>query len=86
MLGDLAALAERLQSLLSWSDPKATALFVILFLVATIVVYVTPFQILVLLTGLYLLRHPRFCDKLPSGPSNFFMRLQEQTMLNRNHV
>ncbi|KAE8098859.1 hypothetical protein FH972_016893 [Carpinus fangiana] len=79
VLGDLAALAERLQSLLSWRDPKATALFVILFLVATIVVHVTPFQVLVLLTGLYLLRHPRFRDKLPSVPSNFFLRFPART-------
>ena len=79
VVGDLATQGERLQSLLSWRDPRATVLFVIFCLVASIVVYVTQFQVLALLTGLYLLRHPRFRDKLPSVPSNFFLRLQART-------
>ncbi|KAJ8436952.1 hypothetical protein Cgig2_017377 [Carnegiea gigantea] len=37
--------------------------------------YVTPFQVVALLLGLYLLRHPRFRSKLPSVPVNFFKRL-----------
>ncbi|KAE8098863.1 hypothetical protein FH972_016897 [Carpinus fangiana] len=78
-IGDLATQGERLQSLLSWRDPRATALFVIFCLVAVIVLYVTPFQVVSLLTGFYLLRHPRFRDKLPSAPLNFFRRLPART-------
>ncbi|KAK7839431.1 FT-interacting protein 3 [Quercus suber] len=79
VVGDLATQGERLQSLLSWRDPRATALFVIFCLVAAIVLYVTPFQVVALLTGFYVLRHPRFRHKLPSVPLNFFRRLPART-------
>nr|GMC79405.1 FT-interacting protein 1-like [Ipomoea batatas]GMC82043.1 FT-interacting protein 1-like [Ipomoea batatas]GMC84344.1 FT-interacting protein 1-like [Ipomoea batatas]GMC88711.1 FT-interacting protein 1-like [Ipomoea batatas] len=79
VVGDLATQGERLQSLLSWRDPRATALFVIFCLVAAIVLYVTPFQVVALLAGFYMLRHPRFRHKLPSVPLNFFRRLPART-------
>lgn len=79
VVGDLATQGERLQSLLSWRDPRATALFVIFCLIAAIVLYVTPFQVVALLTGFYVLRHPRFRHKLPSVPLNFFRRLPART-------
>ncbi|XWS59223.1 hypothetical protein CRYUN_Cryun08bG0103300 [Craigia yunnanensis] len=79
VVGDLATQGERLQSLLSWRDPRATALFVIFCLVAAIVLYVTPFQVVALLAGFYILRHPRFRHKLPSVPLNFFRRLPART-------
>lgn len=79
VVGDLATQGERLQSLLSWRDPRATALFVIFCLVAAVVLYVTPFQVVALLTGFYVLRHPRFRHKLPSVPLNFFRRLPART-------
>lgn len=79
VVGDLATQGERLQSLLSWRDPRATALFVIFCLVAAVVLYVTPFQVVALLAGFYVLRHPRFRHKLPSVPLNFFRRLPART-------
>ncbi|XP_022746515.1 FT-interacting protein 1-like [Durio zibethinus] len=79
VVGDLATQGERLQSLLSWRDPRATALFVIFCLVAAVVLYVTPFQVVALLAGFYILRHPRFRHKLPSVPLNFFRRLPART-------
>ncbi|KAL3569129.1 hypothetical protein D5086_029019 [Populus alba] len=79
VVGDLATQGERLQSLLSWRDPRATALFVLFCLIAAIVLYVTPFQVVALLTGFYVLRHPRFRHKLPSVPLNFFRRLPART-------
>ncbi|XP_008782885.1 FT-interacting protein 7-like [Phoenix dactylifera] len=79
VVGDLATQGERLQSLLSWRDPRATALFVTFCLIAAIVLYVTPFRVVALLTGLYVLRHPRFRHKLPSVPLNFFRRLPART-------
>ncbi|GLU19405.1 hypothetical protein SLE2022_356590 [Rubroshorea leprosula] len=75
VIGDLATQGERFQSLLSWRDPRATTLFVTFCLIAAIVLYVTPFQVVSLLTGIYVLRHPRFRHKLPSVPLNFFRRL-----------
>ncbi|KAM0932360.1 putative C2 domain, phosphoribosyltransferase, C2 domain superfamily [Dioscorea sansibarensis] len=79
VVGDLATQGERLQNLLSWRDPRATALFVTFCLIAAIVLYVTPFRVVAFLTGLYVLRHPRFRYKLPSVPLNFFRRLPART-------
>lgn len=75
VVGDLATQGERFQALLSWRDPRATTLFVMFCLIAAIVLYVTPFPVVALLTGFYVLRHPRFRVKLPSVPLNFFRRL-----------
>ncbi|RXH94115.1 hypothetical protein DVH24_016182 [Malus domestica] len=44
-----------------------------------VVLYVTPFRVVSLVTGLYYLRHPRFRSKLPSAPCNFFKRLPART-------
>ncbi|KAI4373684.1 hypothetical protein MLD38_011784 [Melastoma candidum] len=75
VVGDLATQGERLVLLLSWRDPRATALFVMLCLICAVVFYVTPFQVIALLVGFYVLRHPRFRQKLPSTHLNFFRRL-----------
>lgn len=75
VLGDLATQGERALSILSWRDPRATAIFIILALFLAVFLYVTPFQVVAVLIGLYLLRHPRFRSKLPSVPVNFFKRL-----------
>ncbi|KAD5961622.1 hypothetical protein E3N88_13095 [Mikania micrantha] len=75
MAGDLATQGERFQSLLSWRDPRASALFVTFCLIAAIVLHVIPFQVVALLTMFYVLRHPKFRTKVPSIPANFFRRL-----------
>ncbi|KAG2612847.1 FT-interacting protein 1-like [Panicum virgatum] len=75
VVGDMATQGERLQSLLSWRDPRATCLFVLFCLLAAVVLYVTPFRVVALVAGLYVLRHPRFRSRLPAVPSNFFRRL-----------
>jgi hypothetical protein len=79
LVGDLATQGERLQSLLSWRDPRATAIFVTFCLIAAVVLYLTPFRIVAFFAGLYLLRHPRFRHRLPSVPLNFFRRLPART-------
>ncbi|KAI3822210.1 hypothetical protein L1987_09796 [Smallanthus sonchifolius] len=79
VVGDIATQGERMQSLLSWRDPRATAIFVTFCLVAAIVLYVTPFQAIAALIGLYMMRHPRFRHRLPSVPINFFRRLPART-------
>ncbi|XP_024398723.1 FT-interacting protein 3 isoform X1 [Physcomitrium patens] len=78
-LGSLASMGERFQSLLIWRDPRATALFIAFCLVAAIVLYVTPFQVVAVLLAAYMLRHPRFRDPLPSVPLSFFKRLPSQS-------
>ena len=75
VIGDLATQGERALSILSWRDPRATAIVIILALFSAVFLYVTPFQVVAVLIGLYWLRHPRFRSKLPSVPVNFFKRL-----------
>ncbi|KAF8025520.1 hypothetical protein BT93_F2375 [Corymbia citriodora subsp. variegata] len=75
VVGDLATQGERAQAILSWRDPRATAIVIIFALISAIVLYVTPFQVVAMLAGLYSLRHPRFRTKMPSVPVNFFKRL-----------
>ncbi|CAM8885449.1 unnamed protein product [Rhodiola kirilowii] len=79
VIGDIATQGERLQSLLSWRDPRATAVAVTLCLVAALVFYVVPVQVMASLVGIYSMRHPRFRHYVPSVPVNFFRRLPAQT-------
>ncbi|GKV23109.1 hypothetical protein SLEP1_g32884 [Rubroshorea leprosula] len=79
VIGDVATQGERFQALLSWRDPRATAIFVIFCLIAAMVLFVTPFQIIAALAGFYAMRHPRFRHRLPPVPINFFGRLPSRT-------
>ncbi|XP_022865394.1 FT-interacting protein 1-like [Olea europaea var. sylvestris] len=79
VVGDIATQGERFQCLLSWRDPRATSLFILFCLCASVVLYAAPFRVVALASGLYMLRHPRFRSKLPSVPSNFFKRLPART-------
>jgi hypothetical protein len=79
VVGDIATQGERVQALLSWRDPRATAVFVLFCLIAAIVLYVTPLQVIAALGGFYVMRHPRFRHRLPSVPVNFFRRLPART-------
>ena len=81
VVDDVASQGERLQYLLRWRDPRVTVLCTIIHLVAVIVFYVTPFKVVALLTGFFVLRHPRFRRhrRLPSILMNFFRRLPART-------
>ncbi|KAJ4876300.1 C2 calcium/lipid-binding plant phosphoribosyltransferase family protein [Raphanus sativus] len=79
VIGDLATQGERFQALLSWRDPRATAIYVIFCFLAAMVFFITPIQIVVALAGFYMMRHPRFRHRLPSVPVNFFRRLPART-------
>ncbi|KAH7443699.1 hypothetical protein KP509_02G047000 [Ceratopteris richardii] len=74
-LGDIASQGERFQALLSWRDPRATSIFISFCLTCALVLYVTPIRIIILVLGLYYLRHPRFRDHKPPILYNFFRRL-----------
>lgn len=79
VVGDLATQGERMQALVSWRDPRASTMFMLFCLVAAIVLYVTPFQMPILLSGFYFMRHPMFRSKVPSAPVNFYRRLPALT-------
>ncbi|XP_050214682.1 FT-interacting protein 7 [Mercurialis annua] len=79
VVGDLASQGERAQAILSWRDSRATAIFIIFSLIWAVFIYITPFQVVAVLVGLYLLRHPRFRSKMPSVPVNFFKRLPSKS-------
>ncbi|XP_020574584.1 LOW QUALITY PROTEIN: FT-interacting protein 1 [Phalaenopsis equestris] len=79
VVGDIATQGERIQALLSWRDPRATAIFVLFCLISALVLYVTPFQVLAALAGFYVMRHPRFRQRMPAAPVNFFRRLPART-------
>ncbi|CAN8265762.1 unnamed protein product [Cochlearia groenlandica] len=75
VVGDIASQGERVQLLMSWRDPRATSLFILFCLAASVALYAVPFKAVTLAGGLYYLRHPKFRSKLPSLPCNFFKRL-----------
>ncbi|XP_022559430.2 FT-interacting protein 3-like isoform X2 [Brassica napus] len=79
VVGDIAAQGERVQALLSWRDPRATAIFVTFCLIIAMVMYITPFKLFALLSGYYFMRHPRLRHRIPSAPLNFFRRLPAMT-------
>ncbi|PIN25811.1 hypothetical protein CDL12_01457 [Handroanthus impetiginosus] len=79
MVGDWATQGERVLSLVRWRDRRATVIFAVCCLVAAIILYITPFEVVAVLTGFYVLRHPRLRRKVPSVPSNFFRRLPART-------
>ncbi|KAF3628751.1 hypothetical protein FXO38_28061 [Capsicum annuum] len=49
VVGDLATQGKRALAILSWRDPRATAIFIILALIWAVFVYVTPFQVIAVL-------------------------------------
>ncbi|XP_057445704.1 multiple C2 domain and transmembrane region protein 16-like [Lotus japonicus] len=75
VLGDLATQGERVQSLVTWRDPRATGIFVSMCLVAALIMYLVPSKIVAISCGFYYLRHPIFRDRFPSPGVNFFRRL-----------
>ncbi|WVZ71831.1 hypothetical protein U9M48_020366 [Paspalum notatum var. saurae] len=84
VVGDVATLLERIQSLLSWRDPRATAIFMTFLLAAAAALYFVPYSYKLLLAaaGFYVMRHPRFRTRTPSILESFIKRLpSKQDML-----
>ncbi|KAI4967474.1 hypothetical protein ZWY2020_025816 [Hordeum vulgare] len=75
MVGDVATQAERLRALVSWRDPRATGMFVVLCVVMAMVLYMVPMKVVTVVAGFYYLRHPMFRDRMPAPVINFFRRL-----------
>ncbi|KAJ6333960.1 hypothetical protein OIU78_010959 [Salix suchowensis] len=78
VVGDMATQGERFQALLSWRDPRATFLFVVMCLFAAVGFYAVPIRVVVALWGLYMMRPPKFRSKLPPRALSFFRRLPTQ--------
>lgn len=81
MANEVATMGERLQSLRSWRDPRATSLFLIFCCVFYIVTLVLPARFIIFLWITFCLRHPRFRSVLPSIPQNFLMRMPSKRAL-----
>ncbi|CAA0820778.1 C2 calcium/lipid-binding plant phosphoribosyltransferase family protein [Striga hermonthica] len=79
VVGDLAAQGERVQAVLSWRDTRATVIFMVFCVVTAGLLYAVPFQLAVVLSGMYVMRHPRFRGRLPPAAANFFRRLPART-------
>ncbi|XP_058204307.1 multiple C2 domain and transmembrane region protein 16 [Rhododendron vialii] len=75
VLGDFATQGERMQSLVTWQDPRATGIFVALCFVVALILYLVPSKMVAMACGFYYLRHPIFRDRMPSPALNFFRRL-----------
>ncbi|KAH7544815.1 FT-interacting protein 4 [Ziziphus jujuba] len=79
VLGDIATQGERVESLLSWRDPRATFLFVGFCALVSVVVYLFPFRVIAFVGGLYVFRPPIWRIKIPSFPQNFLRRMPAKT-------
>ncbi|KAE8728205.1 Detected protein of confused Function [Hibiscus syriacus] len=75
IIGDLATQAERLNSMLSWRDPRATSMFMAFCVIACVTFHLVPCRLFALGFGFFAMRHPRFRINIPSLPQNFFKRL-----------
>ncbi|RWR91818.1 C2 calcium-dependent membrane targeting [Cinnamomum micranthum f. kanehirae] len=75
VVGDVATQGERVLAFLSWRDPVATAIFVIFCIVSALVLFVIPYQVIIVVVGFYKMRHPWFRQRQPFVPLSFFRRL-----------
>ncbi|KAK9058170.1 hypothetical protein SSX86_023010 [Deinandra increscens subsp. villosa] len=79
VIGDMATQVERIQNLITWRDPRATAMFLVFCAVLAGVLYVIPVRGVVVAVGLFVMRHPSLRNRVPSVPMNFFRRLPART-------
>ncbi|KAI5316521.1 hypothetical protein L3X38_036228 [Prunus dulcis] len=75
VLGDFATQGERVQALVTWRDPRATGIFVLLCFVVAMILYMVPSKMVAMVFGFYYLRHPIFRDRIPPPALNFIRRL-----------
>lgn len=73
MASDLVTVTERVETLFSWRDPRATLVFVLCFATA-IVLCITP-CLAAVAVAFYTMRHPRFQSGKPTALVSCFLRL-----------
>ncbi|XP_050224705.1 FT-interacting protein 3-like [Mercurialis annua] len=79
MIGDLATQLERMHSLLSWRDPRATCMLMMLCVIGGCMAYLVPFKYVAVLIGIYVMRPPRMRVSVPALCQNFLRRLPAKT-------
>ncbi|AES59194.2 FT-interacting protein 3 [Medicago truncatula] len=72
---ELATILEKLQSLISWRDPRATFIFLVFCVVCLPVTYFVPLKVIIFPCIFIYLRHPRFRSNTPWHAENIFRRL-----------
>ncbi|KAK7321581.1 hypothetical protein VNO77_32373 [Canavalia gladiata] len=75
MANDLATLGEKVQTLSTWRDPRATTIFLLFCGVGFLVTVTVPAHVVIFIWITYYLRHPRFRSILPSPSQNFLKRM-----------
>jgi len=75
VLGDFATQAERIEALVTWRDPRATKMFIVMCVGITAMMFLVPTNMVAVALGFYYLRHPMFRDPMPPASLNFFRRL-----------
>ena len=75
MIDGWAAAGERLELLLTWRDPLATALFVLVLALLSLGLLVLGLRMLVTIGLLWVFRHPILRNPYPPPPLAFVWRL-----------
>ena len=71
----IASFLERLITLFSWKDPLATTIITIVLTVASCVVYIVGFRVVIALLLCFLIRPPSMRSPWTPGPISLFLRL-----------
>jgi len=71
----LATILEKLQSLITWRDPRATRIFLVFCVVCLPITYFVPLKVIIFPCIFIYLRHPRFRSNTPWSAQNIFRRL-----------
>ncbi|XVF75971.1 hypothetical protein PTKIN_Ptkin13bG0230200 [Pterospermum kingtungense] len=88
MAADFATQGERVRSVLTWQDPRATSIFlgfcllaaaILLFLPFKVILFFSKSQFILLAVGIYIIRLPLFVIDVPCVPENVFRRLPTKT-------
>ncbi|KAK4268593.1 hypothetical protein QN277_025223 [Acacia crassicarpa] len=74
-MGKVATKVEKLQSYVTWQDPIATLIFMVLCLISGIVTLITPIQLIIWFCFMYLLIHPLFRSPMPTLFENWVSRM-----------
>ncbi|XP_058725004.1 FT-interacting protein 7-like, partial [Vicia villosa] len=71
----LATIGEKVESLCSWRDPRATTLFFIFCVAGLVVTMILPLQVIIFIWIMFYLRHPRYRSGGTWSAESFFKRL-----------
>lgn len=75
LLDDLASVFERVHALVSWADPTATIVAMVIVVLGAAAIHMLGLGVVVAGVGIFFFRPPKFRDPLPPKPLAFFDRL-----------